>query len=292
MYQKNYYEDLKDLNEINREEDCSSFQLLTASGEFLWNKMAVSTLILAILMTVLPLIPFIVHGNLAAHYVPENLDTYLRVKATSASMWTDLATMVIQAYFIFLFFLKAKDFDAWASKSKLFLKGLGKIFWTSILSFLILTIYMVIAYFLLSAIGTIGTLILAFGLAAILFFIQVFFISIMDDTRVTMGDAWDRLTETFKNKNFWKKILFVVFLNTILSLTYENLMKIIPDPAKVYTGVGLDFLLNILSLIISAFTISSFIYYSDHVKYYLPDTYARDYGPDKDEIIEEADSEQ
>ncbi|WP_296257064.1 hypothetical protein [uncultured Ezakiella sp.] len=292
MYQKNYYEDLKDLNEINREEDCSSFQLLTASGEFLWNKMAVATLILAIFMTVLPLIPFIVHGNLAAHYVPENLETYLRVKATSASMWTDLANLVIQTYFIFLFFLKAKDFDAWASKSKLFLKGLGKIFEVSILAFIMLTIYMIIAYFLLSAIGTIGTLILAFGLAAILFFIQVFFISIMDDTRVTMGDAWDRLTETLKNKNFWKKILFVVFLNTILSLTYENLMKIIPDPAKVYAGLGLDFLLNILSLIIIAFTISSFIYYSDHVRYYLLDTYARDYGLDDDEIIEEADSEQ
>lgn len=146
---------------------------------------------------------------------------------------------------------------------------------------------MVIAFFLLSAIGTLGTIILAFGLAAILFFVQVFFISIMDDTRLKMGDAWDRLTDTFKNKNFWKKILFIVFLNTILSLTYENLMKIIPDPAKVYAGLGLDFLSNVLSLIISAFTISSFIYYSDHVRYYLPDTYARDYGPDDDEIIEE-----
>ena len=69
-------------------------------------------------------------------------------------------------------------------------------------------------------------------------------------------------------------------------------MKIIPDPAKVYAGLGLDFLLNILSLIIIAFTISSFIYYSDHVRYYLLDTYARDYGLDDDEIIEEADSEQ
>ena len=155
-----------------------------------------------------------------------------------------------------------------------------------------LTIYMIIAYFLLSAIGTIGTLILAFGLAAILFFIQVFFISIMDDTRVKMGEAWDRLTETFKNKNFWKKILFIVFLNTILSLTYENLMKIIPDPAKIYAGLGLDFLFNVLSLIISAFTISSFIYYSDHVRYYLPDTYARDYGADDEEIIKEDDYEQ
>ena len=146
---------------------------------------------------------------------------------------------------------------------------------------------MVIAFFLLSAIGTLGTIILAFGLAAILFFVQVFFISIMDDTRLKMGDAWDRLTDTFKNKNFWKKILFIVFLNTILSLTYENLMKIIPDPAKVYAGLGLDFLSNVLSLIISAFTISSFIYYSDHVRYYLPDIYADDYGPDDDEIIEE-----
>lgn len=284
MYQKNYYEDLKKLN--REEEDCSSFQLLTASGEFLWNKMTVATLILAIIMTVLPLIPFIIHGNLTAHYVPENLDTYLRVKATSASMWTDLATMVIQTYFIFLFFLKAKDFDAWANKGKLFLKGLGKILGASILSILVLAIYIVIAYFLLSAIGTIGSLILAFGMAAILFFIQVFYISIMDDTRLKMGDAWDRLTDTFKNKNFWKKILFIVFLNTILSLTYENLIKIIPDPAKIYAGLGLDFLLNILSLIISAFTISSFIYYSDHVRYYLPDIYARDYGPDDDEIIE------
>lgn len=287
MYKKNYYEDLKDLNAINREEDCSSFQLLTASGEFLWNKMAVATLILAILMTVLPLIPYIIHGNLAAHYVPENLESYLRVKTSSASMWTDLANLVIQAYFIFLFFLKAKDFDAWANKSKLFLKGLGKILGASILAFIMLTIYMVIAFFLLSAIGTLGTIILAFGLAAILFFVQVFFISIMDDTRLKMGDAWDRLTDTFKNKNFWKKILFIVFLNTILNLTYENLMKIIPDPAKVYAGLGLDFLSNVLSLIISAFTISSFIYYSDHVRYYLPDTYARDYGPDDDEIIEE-----
>lgn len=287
MYQKNYYEDLKDLNAINREEDCSSFQLLTASGEFLWNKMAVATLILAILMTVLPLIPYIIHGNLAAHYVPENLESYLRVKTSSASMWTDLANLVIQAYFIFLFFLKAKDFDAWANKSKLFLKGLGKILGASILAFIMLTIYMVIAFFLLSAIGTLGTIILAFGLAAILFFVQVFFISIMDDTRLKMGDAWDRLTDTFKNKNFWKKILFIVFLNTILSLTYENLMKIIPDPAKVYAGLGLDFLSNVLSLIISAFTISSFIYYSDHVRYYLPDIYADDYGPDNDEIIEE-----
>ena len=287
MYQKNYYEDLKDLNEINREEDCSSFQLLTASGEFLWNKMAVATLILAILMTVLPLIPYIIHGNLAAHYVPENLESYLRIRTSSASMWTDLANLVIQAYFIFLFFLKAKDFDAWANKSKLFLKGLGKILGASILAFIMLTIYMVIAFFLLSAIGTLGTIILAFGLAAILFFVQVFFISIMDDTRLKMGDAWDRLTDTFKNKNFWKKILFVVFLNTILSLTYENLMKIIPDPAKVYAGLGLDFLSNVLSLIISAFTISSFIYYSDHVRYYLPDIYADDYGPDNDEIIEE-----
>lgn len=287
MYKKNYYEDLKDLNAINREEDCSSFQLLTASGEFLWNKMAVATLILAILMTVLPLIPYIIHGNLAAHYVPENLESYLRIRTSSASMWTDLANLVIQAYFIFLFFLKAKDFDAWANKSKLFLKGLGKILGASILAFIMLTIYMVIAFFLLSAIGTLGTIILAFGLAAILFFVQVFFISIMDDTRLKMGDAWDRLTDTFKNKNFWKKILFIVFLNTILSLTYENLMKIIPDPAKVYAGLGLDFLSNVLSLIISAFTISSFIYYSDHVRYYLPDTYARDYGPDDDEIIEE-----
>lgn len=287
MYKKNYYEDLKDLNAINREEDCSSFQLLTASGEFLWNKMAVATLILAILMTVLPLIPYIIHGNLAAHYVPENLESYLRVKTSSASMWTDLANLVIQAYFIFLFFLKAKDFDAWANKSKLFLKGLGKILGASILAFIMLTIYMVIAFFLLSAIGTLGTIILAFGLAAILFFVQVFFISIMDDTRLKMGDAWDRLTDTFKNKNFWKKILFIVFLNTILSLTYENLMKIIPDPAKVYAGLGLDFLSNVLSLIISAFTISSFIYYSDHVRYYLPDIYADDYGPDDDEIIEE-----
>ena len=287
MYQKNYYEDLKDLNAINREEDCSSFQLLTASGEFLWNKMAVATLILAILMTVLPLIPYIIHGNLAAHYVPENLESYLRVRTSSASMWTDLANLVIQAYFIFLFFLKAKDFDAWANKSKLFLKGLGKILGASILAFIMLTIYMVIAFFLLSAIGTLGTIILAFGLAAILFFVQVFFISIMDDTRLKMGDAWDRLTDTFKNKNFWKKILFIVFLNTILSLTYENLMKIIPDPAKVYAGLGLDFLSNVLSLIISAFTISSFIYYSDHVRYYLPDIYADDYGPDDDEIIEE-----
>lgn len=287
MYKKNYYEDLKDLNAINREEDCSSFQLLTASGEFLWNKMAVATLILAILMTVLPLIPYIIHGNLAAHYVPENLESYLRIRTSSASMWTDLANLVIQAYFIFLFFLKAKDFDAWANKSKLFLKGLGKILGASILAFIMLTIYMVIAFFLLSAIGTLGTIILAFGLAAILFFVQVFFISIMDDTRLKMGDAWDRLTDTFKNKNFWKKILFIVFLNTILSLTYENLMKIIPDPAKVYAGLGLDFLSNILSLIISAFTISSFIYYSDHVRYYLPDIYADDYGPDNDEIIEE-----
>ena len=287
MYKKNYYEDLKDLNAINREEDCSSFQLLTASGEFLWNKMAVATLILAILMTVLPLIPYIIHGNLAAHYVPENLESYLRVKTSNASMWTDLANLVIQAYFIFLFFLKAKDFDAWANKSKLFLKGLGKILGASILAFIMLTIYMVIAFFLLSAIGTLGTIILAFGLAAILFFVQVFFISIMDDTRLKMGDAWDRLTDTFKMRNFWKKILFIVFLNTILSLTYENLMKIIPDPAKVYAGLGLDFLSNVLSLIISAFTISSFIYYSDHVRYYLPDTYARDYGPDDDEIIEE-----
>lgn len=287
MYKKNYYEDLKDLNAINREEDCSSFQLLTASGEFLWNKMAVATLILAILMTVLPLIPYIIHGNLAAHYVPENLESYLRIRTSSASMWTDLANLVIQAYFIFLFFLKAKDFDAWANKSKLFLKGLGKILGASILAFIMLTIYMVIAFFLLSAIGTLGTIILAFGLAAILFFVQVFFISIMDDTRLKMGDAWDRLTDTFKNKNFWKKILFIVFLNTILSLTYENLMKIIPDPAKVYAGLGLDFLSNVLSLIISAFTISSFIYYSDHVRYYLPDTYARDYGPDDDEIIKE-----
>lgn len=287
MYKKNYYEDLKDLNAINREEDCSSFQLLTASGEFLWNKMAVATLILAILMTVLPLIPYIIHGNLAAHYVPENLESYLRVKTSSASMWTDLANLVIQAYFIFLFFLKAKDFDAWANKSKLFLKGLGKILGASILAFIMLTIYMVIAFFLLSAIGTLGTIILAFGLAAILFFVQVFFISIMDDTRLKMGDAWDRLTDTFKNKNFWKKILFIVFLNTILNLTYENLMKIIPNPAKVYAGLGLDFLLNVLSLIISAFTISSFIYYSDHVRYYLPDIYADDYGPDDDEIIEE-----
>nr|WP_075574421.1 hypothetical protein [Ezakiella massiliensis] len=287
MYKKNYYEDLKDLNAINREEDCSSFQLLTASGEFLWNKMAVATLILAILMTVLPLVPYIIHGNLAAHYVPENLESYLRIRTSSASMWTDLANLVIQAYFIFLFFLKAKDFDAWANKSKLFLKGLGKILGASILAFIMLTIYMVIAFFLLSAIGTIGSLILAFGLAAILFFVQVFFISIMDDTRLKMGDAWDRLTDTFKNKNFWKKILFIVFLNTILSLTYENLMKIIPDPAKVYAGLGLDFLSNVLSLIISAFTISSFIYYSDHVRYYLPDIYADDYGPDDDEIIEE-----
>lgn len=287
MYKKNYYEDLKDLNAINREEDCSSFQLLTASGEFLWNKMAVATLILAILMTVLPLIPYIIHGNLAAHYVPENLESYLRIRTSSASMWTDLANLVIQAYFIFLFFLKAKDFDAWADKSKLFLKGLGKILGASILAFIMLTIYMVIAFFLLSAIGTLGTIILAFGLAAILFFVQVFFISIMDDTRLKMGDAWDRLTDTFKNKNFWKKILFIVFLNTILSLTYENLMKIIPDPAKVYAGLGLDFLSNVLSLIISAFTISSFIYYSDHVRYYLPDIYARDYGPDDDEIIKE-----
>lgn len=287
MYKKNYYEDLKDLNAINREEDCSSFQLLTASGEFLWNKMAVATLILAILMTVLPLIPYIIHGNLAAHYVPENLESYLRIRTSSATMWTDLANLVIQAYFIFLFFLKAKDFDAWANKSKLFLKGLGKILGASILAFIMLTIYMVIAFFLLSAIGTIGSLILAFGLAAILFFVQVFFISIMDDTRLKMGDAWDRLTDTFKNKNFWKKILFIVFLNTILSLTYENLMKIIPDPAKVYAGLGLDFLSNVLSLIISAFTISSFIYYSDHVRYYLPDIYADDYGPDDDEIIEE-----
>ncbi len=287
MYKKNYYEDLKDLNAINREEDCSSFQLLTASGEFLWNKMAVATLILAILMTVLPLIPYIIHGNLAAHYVPENLESYLRIRTSSASMWTDLANLVIQAYFIFLFFLKAKDFDAWANKSKLFLKGLGKILGASILAFIMLTIYMVIAFFLLSAIGTLGTIILAFGLAAILFFVQVFFISIMDDTRLKMGDAWDRLTDTFKNKNFWKKILFIVFLNTILSLTYENLMKIIPDPAKVYAGLGLDFLSNVLSLIISAFTISSFIYYSDHVRYYLPDIYADDYGPDNDEIIEE-----
>lgn len=287
MYKKNYYEDLKDLNAINREEDCSSFQLLTASGEFLWNKMAVATLILAILMTVLPLIPYIIHGNLAAHYVPENLESYLRIRTSSASMWTDLANLVIQAYFIFLFFLKAKDFDAWANKSKLFLKGLGKILGASILAFIMLTIYMVIAFFLLSAIGTLGTIILAFGLAAILFFVQVFFISIMDDTRLKMGDAWDRLTDTFKNKNFWKKILFIVFLNTILSLTYENLMKIIPDPAKVYAGLGLDFLSNVLSLIISAFTISSFIYYSDHVRYYLPDIYADDYGPDDDEIIEE-----
>lgn len=287
MYKKNYYEDLKDLNAINREEDCSSFQLLTASGEFLWNKMAAATLILAILMTVLPLIPYIIHGNLAAHYVPENLESYLRIRTSSASMWTDLANLVIQAYFIFLFFLKAKDFDAWANKSKLFLKGLGKILGASILAFIMLTIYMVIAFFLLSAIGTLGTIILAFGLAAILFFVQVFFISIMDDTRLKMGDAWDRLTDTFKNKNFWKKILFIVFLNTILSLTYENLMKIIPDPAKVYAGLGLDFLSNVLSLIISAFTISSFIYYSDHVRYYLPDTYARDYGPDDDENIKE-----
>lgn len=287
MYKKNYYEDLKDLNAINREEDCSSFQLLTASGEFLWNKMAVATLILAILMTVLPLIPYIIHGNLAAHYVPENLESYLRVRTSNTSMWTDLANLVIQAYFIFLFFLKAKDFDAWANKSKLFLKGLGKILGASILAFIMLTIYMVIAFFLLSAIGTLGTIILAFGLAAILFFVQVFFISIMDDTRLKMGDAWDRLTDTFKNKNFWKKILFIVFLNTILSLTYENLMKIIPDPAKVYAGLGLDFLSNVLSLIISAFTISSFIYYSDHVRYYLPDIYADDYGPDNDEIIEE-----
>jgi len=287
MYKKNYYEDLKDLNAINREEDCSSFQLLTASGEFLWNKMAVATLILAILMTVLPLIPYIIHGNLAAHYVPENLESYLRIRTSSASMWTDLANLVIQAYFIFLFFLKAKDFDAWANKSKLFLKGLGKILGASILAFIMLTIYMVIAFFLLSAIGTLGTIILAFGLAAILFFVQVFFISIMDDTRLKMGDAWDRLTDTFKNKNFWKKILFIVFLNTILSLTYENLMKIIPDPAKVYAGLGLDFLSNVLSLIISAFTISSFIYYSDHVRYYLPDIYADDYGPDDDEIIKE-----
>lgn len=287
MYKKNYYEDLKDLNAINREEDCSSFQLLTASGEFLWNKMAVATLILAILMTVLPLIPYIIHGNLAAHYVPENLESYLRIRTSSASMWTDLANLVIQAYFIFLFFLKAKDFDAWANKSKLFLKGLGKILGASILAFIMLTIYMVIAFFLLSAIGTLGTIILAFGLAAILFFVQVFFISIMDDTRLKMGDAWDRLTDTFKNKNFWKKILFIVFLNTILSLTYENLMKIIPDPAKVYAGLGLDFLSNVLSLIISAFTISSFIYYSDHVRYYLPDIYARDYGPDDDENIKE-----
>lgn len=287
MYKKNYYEDLKDLNAINREEDCSSFQLLTASGEFLWNKMAVATLILAILMTVLPLIPYIIHGNLAAHYLPENLESYLRIRTSSASMWTDLANLVIQAYFIFLFFLKAKDFDAWANKSKLFLKGLGKILGASILAFIMLTIYMVIAFFLLSAIGTLGTIILAFGLAAILFFVQVFFISIMDDTRLKMGDAWDRLTDTFKNKNFWKKILFIVFLNTILSLTYENLMKIIPDPAKVYAGLGLDFLSNVLSLIISAFTISSFIYYSDHVRYYLPDTYADDYGPDDDEIIKE-----
>ncbi len=287
MYKKNYYEDLKDLNAINREEDCSSFQLLTASGEFLWNKMAVATLILAILMTVLPLIPYIIHGNLAAHYVPENLESYLRIRTSSASMWTDLANLVIQAYFIFLFFLKAKDFDAWANKSKLFLKGLGKILGASILAFIMLTIYMVIAFFLLSAIGTLGTIILAFGLAAILFFVQVFFISIMDDTRLKMGDAWDRLTDTFKNKNFWKKILFIVFLNTILSLTYENLMKIIPDPAKVYAGLGLDFLSNVLSLIISSFTISSFIYYSDHVRYYLPDTYARDYGPDDDENIKE-----
>lgn len=285
MYQKNYYEDLKKLN--REEEDCSSFQLLTASGEFLWNKMALATLIIAILMTVLPLIPYIIHGNLAAHYVPENLESYLRVKTSSASMWTDLANLVIQAYFIFLFFLKAKEFDAWADKSKLFLKGLGKILGASILSFLILTIYMVIAFFLLSAIGTIGSLILAFGLAAILFFVQVFFISIMDDTRLKMGDAWDRLTDTFKNKNFWKKILFIVFLNTILSLTYENLMKIIPDPAKIYAGLGLDFLLNILSLIVIAFTISTFIYYSDHVRYYLPDIYADDYGPDDDKIIEE-----
>ena len=287
MYKKNYYEDLKDLNAINREEDCSSFQLLTASGEFLWNKMAVATLILAILMTVLPLIPYIIHGNLAAHYVPENLESYLRIRTSNASMWTDLANLVIQAYFIFLFFLKAKDFDAWANKSKLFLKGLGKILGASILAFIMLTIYMVIAFFLLSAIGTLGTIILAFGLAAILFFVQVFFISIMDDTRLKMGDAWDRLTDTFKNKNFWKKILFIVFLNTIFNLTYENLMKIIPDPAKVYAGLGLDFLLNILFLIISAFTISSFIYYSDHVRYYLPDIYADDYGPDNDEIIEE-----
>lgn len=287
MYKKNYYEDLKDLNAINREEDCSSFQLLTASGEFLWNKMAVATLILAILMTVLPLIPYIIHGNLAAHYVPENLESYLRIRTSNASMWTDLANLVIQAYFIFLFFLKAKDFDAWANKSKLFLKGLGKILGASILAFIMLTIYMVIAFFLLSAIGTLGTIILAFGLAAILFFVQVFFISIMDDTRLKMGDAWDRLTDTFKNKNFWKKILFIVFLNTILSLTYENLMKIIPDPAKVYAGLGLDFLSNVLSLIISAFTISSFIYYSDHVRYYLPDTYADDYGPDDDENIKE-----
>lgn len=290
MYQKNYYEDLKRLN--REEEDCSSFQLLTASGEFLWNKMAVATLIIAILMTVLPLVPYIIHGNLGANYSPEHLETYLKIKLSNSSIWIDLANLVIQAYFIFLFFLKAKDFDAWASKSNLFLKGLGKIFWTSILAFLMLTIYMMIAFFLLSAIGTIGTLILAFGLAAILFFIQVFFISIMDDTRVKMGEAWDRLTETFKNKNFWKKILFIVFLNTILSLTYENLMKIIPDPAKIYAGLGLDFLLNVLSLIISAFTISSFIYYSDHVRYYLPDTYARDYGADDNEIIEGDDYEQ
>ena len=295
MYQKNYYEDLKDSN--SRQEDHSSFALLTASGEFLWKNMLAKVLVLALLLTLIPLVPHIIKGDMAAYYDSISLANLVEGDDTPGYFLSGLLLMILQAYFIFSFFIEAKDFKNSGQNSKLFLKGLSKVLWFSIVAMLVFAMVTLTLGLILFSLGSIGVSIYALILFVLTILVQLFFISIMDDTRVASRDAWGRLIETLKNRKMWGKILFAVFLNGIFNLTNANITGLFEGQAKIYAGVITDFLSQIMSLILLAFISSAFILYSDHVRFYLPNAFKGEYGEyDEDDIdsssSKEADHEQ
>lgn len=280
MYEINYYEDLKEIRA--KGEDCSSYQLLTASGEFLWKNMGIKVLVLALLLTLIPIFPYLLNKDLASYYFPAKLEDLLAMKQSPAYIWSNFIAMILQAYFVFSFFARAKNFKGRNASASLFLKGLSKVICLSILAIFMVGISTLILGFLLAAMGFLGSILFWIFVLAIGVFFQLLLVSIMDDPRIRMGDMWDRVLDVLKEKHIWFKLLFASFINAICNLTTENIAGLFDGPAKIYASVIADFASKLISLFILGFIVSSFIFYSDHVKYYLPKAFAGDYGKDED----------
>lgn len=295
---KNYYEEIKENYKLNGNQ--SSIELFNDNAKFIISKMGFKVLLIAFLITFLPLLPLLISGDFQTIikegiiniFDPSELSEHspmgvsvLDFKSRFAilNLILSLVVFVLQKYFIFDYFIKSKNqspSDYLSRFRKGLLKNIGMFLLVSLLMFVISFVFGAIL-FVLRWLSVIIYFLIAFILSI---FLQLIQISIYDDTRVKFGDIWSRAVEAFRKKEFAFKFIFSILITFLVSFTMNSLLLILPDSLKLVGVLIGSFLNSLFGLFITGFLVTTFIFCTDHVKYYLAKPYAMEYGYDPTEI--------
>lgn len=272
----NYYEKIKD-NYYNKE--YSTLNLFNDNLQFIFNKMGLKVIVLAILLAFLPIIPFLIKGDFSSlvnveivnYFDTSKINQFADVKVnTSYFTVVMIITYILQHVFTMDYFVQAKNQELPTNEyTRRFFKGIRK---SLLLMIMLIGIYFLLTMMLMLLILTLKTfgIMIYFAISLVIsFIVNIIETSIFDDTRVSFKDAKNRARTALGKRGFFSKYLFGFLASFLLTFTINNILLIMPDSLKLGAVLIARVLNFLISLLISGYLTTVFIYYSDNVKDYI-----------------------